>query len=187
MFHSSCLIRRLFQNVRNNLLNQVSASSSNSAAIRAQELLDETYTSIRSQRFEDIIVIQTHFNASPRYIILASAFNHRHLVNGTDMVNKLYKQTIKTAEEDFAQLSISPDWNVLDFRSVIVHLFSRECRDHFDIEQLWTCGEKYDDLTNFPELYDPLTSGSTFLSLSSIPGASAGTATGSSDGGSGRG
>lgn len=120
-------------------------------AIEAQRMLDEIYKTVRSQRFENIVVIQTKFNANPRYIILADAFNSRHLMNGTEMINKHYKSAVKELDQSFARLSIASEWNVVDFDSVIVHLFSKKCRQHYDIEQLWSVGEKYDDLTNFPE------------------------------------
>lgn len=122
--------------------------------IEAQELLDEIYSVVCNQRFKNIVVVQTKFNANPRYIILADAFNARHLVNGTEMVNKEYKTTIKKPEQSFAKFSISSEWNVVDFDAVVVHLFSKGCREHFDIEQLWAVGEKFDDLTNFPQNND---------------------------------
>lgn len=120
-------------------------------AMEAQRVLDEIYNTVRSQRFENIVVIQTKFNANPRYIILADAFNSRHLISGTEMINKHYKSVVKEPDQSFARLSIASEWNVVDFDSVIVHLFSKNCRQHYDIEQLWAVGEKYDDLTNFPE------------------------------------
>lgn len=118
---------------------------------RAQEVLDQIYEEVRAQRFNDIVVIQTKFNADPRYIILASAFNSRHLVRGTEMVNKQYKSTIKKSDQEFANVSISAEWNVLDFKSVVLHLFSKSCRDHFDIEQLWAVGAEFDHKCNFPD------------------------------------
>lgn len=115
--------------------------------LEAQNLLDEVYASVRAQRFEDIVVIQTRLTGDPKYIILADAFNQRHLVSGTEMVNKHYKNAVRKQGEEFARISISKGWNVIDFNSVVVHLFSKKCRTHFDIEQLWAVGEKYDDLT----------------------------------------
>lgn len=123
-------------------------------SIKAEQLLDELYTSVRAQRFEDIVVIQTN-HAKPKYIILASAFNPRHLISGTEMVNKSYKNSIKTPDLGFAQLSAATDWNVMDFEDVVVHLFSKKCRDQYDIEQLWSVGEEYDDLTNFQSISEP--------------------------------
>lgn len=131
----------------------------------AQEVLDDIYKAIREQRFEDIVVIQTKFNANPRYIILANAFNSRHLVNGTEMVNKHFKSTVKKPDQSFAKLSIASEWNVIDLESVVVHLFSKKCRQHYDIEQLWAVGEKYDDLTNFPQANsDEINQSSSLLS-----------------------
>lgn len=122
-----------------------------SQEIEAQNMLDQLYASVRSQKFEDIVVIQTKFNANPRYLILANAFSPRHLISGTEEVNKSFKISIKKPDQEFAKLSISKDWNVIDFHSVVVHIFSRECRKQFDIEQLWAVGEKFDDLSNFPQ------------------------------------
>lgn len=150
MFKSPSRLKLL---LRNN--NQLSFSTShlqknvNILDVEAQKLLDETYKSICDQKFEDIVVIKTKFNANPRFIILANAFNFRHLTSGTEEINKNYKVAIKKDDQEYAKLSISKDWNVLDFHSIVVHLFSRESRKQFDIEQLWAVGEKYDDLTNF--------------------------------------
>lgn len=111
-----------------------------------KKLLDEVYNFIRIQRFKDIVVIRTEFNTDPEYLILASSINSRHLINGTEEVNKNYK-ALRGPDQDFAKLSISPEWNVLDFGPVVAHLFSKPCRERFDVEQLWAVGEKHDDLT----------------------------------------
>lgn len=128
----------------------IKTKNSEHAEKEAQELLDKLYHEVRAQRFEDIVVLQTKFNADPRFMILANAFNLRHLVNGTTMLNRQYKLEFKKEDQSFANMSISEDWNVLDFHSVVVHLLSKSCRERFDIEQLWAVGEKYDDHINFP-------------------------------------
>lgn len=109
-------------------------------------MLDQLYAGLIAQRFSQIVVIQTKFNASPRFLVLANAFSSRHLINGTEAINKHYKNTIKQPDQDFASISVSDEWNVLDFKAVVVHLFSKKCREHFDIEQLWTVGEEFDDI-----------------------------------------
>lgn len=111
--------------------------------IEAERDLSKIYDHVRAQRFEDIVVIQTK-NVSPRYLVLASAFNHRHLLSGTEKVNTDFKNNIRRPEQDFAQISISAEWNVLDFDTVVVHLFMKACRQHFDIEHLWAVGGEYD-------------------------------------------
>lgn len=118
--------------------------------VAAQETLDKLYSAIKGQRFEDIVVIQTKFNANPRYLIFANAFSHRHLVNGTAAINREFKIEIKAKDQNFGRLSIADEWNVLDYDAVVVHLFSKNCRRSFDLDQLWTVGEEYDDLYNFP-------------------------------------
>lgn len=126
----------------------------------AQELLDGLFHEVKAQRFKDIVVLQTKFNADPRYMILASSFNIRHLINGTDLINRQYKLELKKGDDNFANISVSDEWNVLDFHSVVVHLLSKKCRERFDIEQLWAVGEKYDDHINFPKRVEDSASGS---------------------------
>lgn len=113
--------------------------------LSAQNLLDGLYTIVKAQRFRDIVVIQTKFNADPRFLVLADAFSERHLIQGTEAINKHYKNIIKEPDECFADISVAPEWNVLDYKSVVLHLFSSKYRRLFDIEQLWTVGEEYDD------------------------------------------
>jgi ribosomal silencing factor RsfS len=109
-------------------------------------LLDGLYNEVRAQRFSKIVVIQTKFDTGPKYYILANAFNSRHLLNGTEMINKHYKRYLKSEGQEFADLSISKEWNVLDFHLVVIHLFSDTCRERYNIDELWAVGEKYDGL-----------------------------------------
>lgn len=147
---------RMVRSAIGSRINCLTARSISSQDIETQNLLDDIYGAVRAQRFRDIVVIQTKVE-SPKYLILANSFNKRHLANGTEKVNKQYKIAIKNPEDDFAQVSTSTDWNVIDLRSVVVHLFSEDCRKNYDIEQLWAVGDKYDELTN-PEQTDGLSS-----------------------------
>lgn len=115
---------------------------------KARLALDKIYHEMVAQRFRDIVVLETKFNADPRYMILATAFNSRHMLNGTESMNKFYKSDIRQDSDPYANLSIAQEWNVLDMKSIVIHLFLKDCRDHFDVEQLWAVGEKYDSLSN---------------------------------------
>ena len=52
---------------------------------------------------------------------------------------------VKLKEAGTAPLRVdgfqSDSWRVIDYGSVIVHVFSKEARDHFDLEHLWADGE----------------------------------------------
>ena len=56
-------------------------------------------------------------------------------------------------EEKLAEIGITPhhiegyneaSWTVLDYSSVIVHIFSREARDFYKLEKLWSDAEDID-------------------------------------------
>lgn len=110
------------------------------------DLLNELYTVVRSQRFEDLAVIK--FDEKPKFYIIGTCFNDRHLVNGTQTINKELKPVYADT------LSIAQGWNVIDYQDVVVHLMKREIRQHFDIEQLWAVGPEHDDHVKNQE-FDP--------------------------------
>lgn len=67
--------------------------------------------------------------------------------------NTQIKAIAGEVEEKLNELGISPHhiegynegiWTVLDYSSVIVHIFSREARDFYKLEKLWSDAEDVD-------------------------------------------
>lgn len=114
--------------------------------IKGLRLLKLIYPIVRQQRFENLVVIK--FDDKPKFYIIGSCFNSRHLLNGTQIINKELKPEFYSSS-----LSVADGWNVIDYEDVVVHLFSPEVRQHFDIEQLWAVGPEHDSLT---KLIDPI-------------------------------
>lgn len=79
------------------------------------------------------------FDEKPRFYVIGSCFNTRHLLNGTQEINKKLKP-----DHYASSISVADGWNVLDYDDVIIHLFSRPVREQFDIEQLWAVGPEHD-------------------------------------------
>lgn len=105
------------------------------------DILNQIYTIVRQQRFENLAVIK--FDEKPKFFILGTCFNDRHLLNGTQMINKELKPQYIAST-----LSIANGWNVIDYEDVVVHLLTKEVREHYDIEQLWALGPEHDSLVN---------------------------------------
>ena len=40
------------------------------------------------------------------------------------------------------------DWIAMDLGNIALHIFSKRCRQLYDLETLWTVGAEYDDLAN---------------------------------------
>lgn len=116
-----------------------------SVAKKSAKLLSQLYESVLQQKFKDIVVIKTKLDKGPRYLLIASSFSSKHLIRGTEVINQTYKYSIKENHDEYAQLGIAQDWNVLDYKLVVIHLFEPKCRQKYDLEQLWAVGEEYDD------------------------------------------
>ena len=86
---------------------------------------------------EDIIIIDTKENSSiADFIILISANSSRKLKAVADNIQKkLSKKKIKSLN---IQGTGQANWMILDYEDVIVHIFHKDTRKFYDIEQLWS-------------------------------------------------
>lgn len=75
------------------------------------------------------------------YFILATATSNTHVKALADAV-----------EEKLKSEGISPDhiegkatgWILMDYNGVVIHIFSRETREFYDLDRMWDDGEKLD-------------------------------------------
>ncbi len=62
------------------------------------------------------------------------------------MLDALAKSILEATKKDFKKKSrvegkSQEGWLVLDFGDVVVHLFSPDQREHYDLEELWSDGK----------------------------------------------
>lgn len=98
-------------------------------AKRCAQLLDE-------KKLSDISVFEvTDSIQITDYFVLGSGMNSRHLRAGADHLLKVFReQGIRhRGLEGYRE----GGWVLIDFDDVIVHLFLREARRHYDLELLW--------------------------------------------------
>lgn len=74
------------------------------------------------------------------YFVLATGGNSTHVKALADEVEFKLKQEEITP--DHVEGHGSNSWIVLDYGNVVVHVFSEEARDFYDLERLWKDGEK---------------------------------------------
>jgi len=117
--------------------------------------LEDLVDALKSEQLRDLTVIQIPSYANYcDHMILATAKNKRHLNSVVEFIRKLYK--LKRNEDD-PQLSYTvgekghSNWQVIDFGSIVLHLFLPGVRQQYDIETLWSVGPEYDDKTVHPE------------------------------------
>lgn len=82
------------------------------------------------------------------YLIICTAFSHRHLVSLAERTNKLYKRKKRNQDRDaYLEGRKDPQWRVLDMGNIVLHIMTEDTRFKYDIEQLWACGPDLDDLS----------------------------------------
>ncbi len=101
-------------------------------ALRAAELM-------RDKRAEELLVLEiTHLTVIADYMVIA---------NGRSMVQ--VKALADEVEEKLAEEGVAPlrregyaegRWIVLDFGTVLVHIFQEQEREYYHLERLWMDG-----------------------------------------------
>lgn len=86
------------------------------------------------------------------YFCVVTGKSYRHMIAMSEFVRKMYK--VKKGGKDlFAKIEgkSSKDWIAMDLGNIALHILSEEARSKYDIEQLWSVGIEYDELTNTKE------------------------------------
>jgi len=74
------------------------------------------------------------------YFIIATLTSTTHL---TSIVNEIpdfmeeNPELFNNKKKPFRNETKSPNWNVLDFGSIIVHLMTEQVREFYDLERIW--------------------------------------------------
>lgn len=112
--------------------------------------LPELVSLLRDENLQDIVVISIPKElAYANYLVVATAKSPRHLRAVMEFLRKLHKLK-KSSKDPYLQIEGEQcrDWKVLDMSNIVLHVFLPEARQRYDLETLWTVGEKYDDLSN---------------------------------------
>lgn len=101
-----------------------------------KELALETVKILDSKKAEDIKVIQiAELTVIADYFVIASGTSNTHTKSLADDV-----------DFEMSKLGIEPShiegratgWTLLDYGSVLVHIFEQPSREHYNLERLWT-------------------------------------------------
>jgi len=114
--------------------------------------LEEIVLVVEGERIRDVAVIKVppekHY---ADYLVIGTGRNSRHLFVTSQVIQKLYKRKCHDSDasihlEGNEQKGAS-GWIVMDAGNIVVHLFTQEQRDYYDLESLWTVGSKFDQHT----------------------------------------
>jgi ribosome-associated protein len=98
---------------------------------------------LEEKKGEDILLLDIHeYSSFADYFVICSGTSDRMLQaladSVMDQVRKEYKEySIRGRKEGLAENG----WVLVDFGDVILHLFSPERREYYQLEELWSRGK----------------------------------------------
>lgn len=125
------------------------------AKISSEDILDSFLTVLSDKQAKDSSCYKIDgISTLADYMVITSTTSSTQLKVIADEIQKTGRNS------HFMQLNagepVDEDWSVLDFGTVIVHLFSREARERYKLDELWSGGEiinldKWFDKPNDPD------------------------------------
>lgn len=105
--------------------------------IETQKILKILTQVLDANKAENITVIPMHesMSALADYFIIATALNTRHVKALADHLIIAAKKAGHTAAS--LEGETHSGWGLIDLNSIIIHLFTEDQRQYYDLESLW--------------------------------------------------
>ncbi|CRK95911.1 CLUMA_CG009357, isoform A [Clunio marinus] len=101
---------------------------------------------LRKENARDLFVVKVPSEIKyVDYICLVTGFSYRHMLGMAHFARKCYK--MKRGPGDIIpkiEGEKSKDWIAMDLGNIALHIFSKSCRENYDLESLWCLGEEYE-------------------------------------------
>lgn len=107
----------------------------------SQELAQDAIQIVKDRKAKDVVLLNLkRISPMADYFIICSGESSLHMRSIAQALEKKLKEkgTKKFNRKDF----MNDLWILLDFGSLIVHIFSKTGRDFYQLERLWTDAEK---------------------------------------------
>jgi len=111
-------------------------------------LVNRIKEGIQEKKGKNIVIVDmTALNAVCSYFVICEGTSNTHIAAITDSISDYVKKT--TGEKPFAMDGMNnATWVVMDYGSILVHVFERESRAFYKLEHLWSDAK----LTALPDM-----------------------------------
>ena len=111
--------------------------------VESEALAKAIVAGMQENKAEDIVLLDLREidSAVTDFFVICSGNSTTH-VEG--IVSKLHRETFENIGEKpmHQEGAGSSEWIVLDYFNVVAHVFYKEVRAHYDLEDLWADGKK---------------------------------------------
>ncbi len=124
------------QNHAEEIMEQLNLKEPRDLAIRMAQILNEKKAeSVTVLKVDDVTMLTSYF-------VIASGTSTTHV---GALADELEFELAKEAQKPYASEGYdSKNWILLDYGSVITHVFVPNTREYYDLERLWEEGEEVD-------------------------------------------
>ncbi len=107
-----------------------------------EKIIDIAVNTLNDKKARDITAIEIgELTIIAEYFIIATATSNTHVKALADAV-----------EENLSREGIEPDhiegkatgWILLDYHGVVIHIFTKDTREYFDLDRMWADGSPVD-------------------------------------------
>ena len=104
------------------------------------ELVKKIASALEDKKAEDITVIDIReISSIADYFVIANGNNPNQLIAMQDAVDEvMYTNGVHSKQ---AEGNNNSTWILMDYKDIIVHLFSKEDRLFYDLERIWRDGK----------------------------------------------
>lgn len=108
-----------------------------------QETLEKIIKALDSKRGENIQAIKiTDLTILADYFVIVNGTSTTHTKTLADEVD--YQLSESGLEPRHCERDTGNNWIILDYGDIVVHVFYKETRDFYNLENLWADGEQID-------------------------------------------